>query len=655
MHRLPGATVQLVQDKGPPNATGAGAVQHTTDKQGQVQLDVPAGPGNYQAIASMTDYSSQTINLAIGQGEHHAAEFLLIKKLPPLSFEGIVYQQQGNDTTTKTPLPDANVRILKQDDSSGAGPVQGATLPDGHVDLKVATGPGAYQATAGKPNVGSQTLNVVLRPRGDNRAEFVLIIPAPSPRPGPQPQPEQNLTFNCIVYTQESNDRSTRKPASGASVQISKDGRTMQHGTGGDGTVQLSVPAGPGNYQAEARLPGYKPSRIDVKISAGGENRGAFVLIREAPPMFEATVLERTGDDVSSTRLLPGAAVRISKQGQIAQHNTGPDGKVLLNVPAGPGAYQAEARMKDHELTGPVDVVIRDAGVTTHTFILTPKKPLSIEVTVIEKTGDNAIATHRPSNDADRTNPLSGVKVHVSQQGAGTGSADGPTDSQGVVRLAASAGPGNYEAKAQAQGYEPGSVVIAVRDGGENRGTIVLKKKQLSFNGQVINDKKNPVSGAKVRISQQGTGAGSAEGSTDGKGWVQLAILAGPGNYEAKALSDGYEPGVIVVPIRDDIENTGTIVLKTAAPKKATLTVIVSGQKDGATNPLIRASVQISQNNRQVGAGQTDSSGHYTIQLAPGAYRIHVTESGYPGADVSVKLGPDGSQEKIVLHAANIQ
>ena len=71
-------------------------------------MTIEGGPGDYQATARTNGYRPQTVRLiARGPGEHHAAEFLL-SRAKSLIFQGRVYQQTGDDASTRHPLAGEN-------------------------------------------------------------------------------------------------------------------------------------------------------------------------------------------------------------------------------------------------------------------------------------------------------------------------------------------------------------------------------------------------------------------------------------------------------------------------------------------------------------------------------------------------------------------
>jgi hypothetical protein len=541
-HSLPGATVEVRRQ-----GAAANPVQEQSDGEGRVQMTIPGGLGDYQATARMSGFRPQSVRLLVRDpSEHHAAEFVLKKLSAPLTFQGTVFVQRGDDTATRRPLPEATVQISPLGGGGDATPVQGTTDGQGRAGLSVLTGPGKYQAIASKPNLGSQTLRVVIRPSGENGAEVVLKLPV---------LPSRQPTFQGIVYVQQGQEPRRRLP--GATVRIWKADWSAQGQTDQQGAVRLTKLPGPGGYQAQAEMKDCEsPAPVDVVIRPSGETRQEFVLILRKPsprqPSFAATVVGKSGDDVTAEAPLAEATVWISKpdgSGKV-RGVTGSNGQAGLNVPAGPGDYIAGAELRGYR---PVraNVTIGSAGVTTHKFFMT-RAGLVLDVIVVD----------------DRKQPLVGASVELRRQENG-GLTQGRTAAGGRVRLNVTAGPGNYELSAQLNGYKPGRRTVAISEGGHGRETIVLEKQQ------------------------------------------------------------------------------------TAQPK---LTVIVSGQNaGGATTLLSGAAVQISRNNHPMKAGRTDSRGRFTLNLAPGDYQVRVSSPGCAPANFAkVTVGPDGREEKIVLHA-NIQ
>ncbi len=330
-----------------PQAAG-GETQGTTDADGAAQVDIAAGPGDYQVTAKMDGYSSQSLGLVVRGDEHHAAEFVLKKRSAPLTFQGAVFVQRGDDAATRRPLPGAAVQLSPLAGAGDASPVQGTTDRQGQVGLSVETGPGRYQATASRSKLGSQTLRVVIRPSGENRAEFVLKLPLPPP---------QYPTFQGIVYVQQGEEPRRRLP--GATVRIWKSDWSAQGQTDDQGSVRLTKLSGPGTYQAEAGMKDCQsPGPVDVVIRPRGETRQEFVLSLRKPVQrhvsFAATVVGKTGDDVSAEAPLAGATVWISKPDGSAkqQRSTGQDGQARMDLPAGAGEYLAGAEFADINRAG---------------------------------------------------------------------------------------------------------------------------------------------------------------------------------------------------------------------------------------------------------------------------------------------------------------
>jgi hypothetical protein len=183
-----------------------------------------------------------------------------------------------------------------------------------------------------------------------------------------------------------------------------------------------------------------------------------------------------------------------------------------------------------------------------------------------------------------------------------------------------------------------------------------MNKAGLALVVVVVDDRKQPLSGASVELRRQENGGRLTQGRTAAGGQVRLNVSAGPGDYELSAQLNGYKPGRRTLTISDGSRSRETIVLQKQQRPQPRLTVIVSGQNaGGATTLLSGASVQISRSNRSVKTGRTGSDGRFTVNLAPGDYQVRVSSPGYAPANFArVTVGADGREEKIVLHA-NIQ
>lgn len=81
---LAGAAIEI-RRQGDSNAAPE---QAQCDDQGQVQMTIEGGPGDYQATARMNGHRPQSVRImARASGEHHAAEFIFKRPAPLPSSE----------------------------------------------------------------------------------------------------------------------------------------------------------------------------------------------------------------------------------------------------------------------------------------------------------------------------------------------------------------------------------------------------------------------------------------------------------------------------------------------------------------------------------------------------------------------------------------
>ncbi|MFZ1936177.1 MAG: carboxypeptidase regulatory-like domain-containing protein [Thermoguttaceae bacterium] len=260
----------------------------------------------------------------------------------------------------------------------------------------------------------------------------------------------------------------------------------------------------------------------------------------------------------------------------------------------------------------------------------------------------------KSGDDVTAEAPLAEATVWISKPD-GSGKVRGVTGSNGQAGLNVPAGPGDYIAGAELRGYRPVRANVTIGSAGVTTHKFLMTRAGLVLDVIVVDDRKQPLVGASVELRRQENG-GLTQGRTAAGGRVRLNVTAGPGNYELSAQLNGYKPGRRTVAISEGGHGRETIVLEKQQTAQPKLTVIVSGQNaGGATTLLSGAAVQISRNNHPMKAGRTDSRGRFTLNLAPGDYQVRVSSPGYAPANFAkVTVGPDGREEKIVLHA-NIQ
>jgi hypothetical protein len=111
-----------------------------------------------------------------------------------------------------------------------------------------------------------------------------LLTAAPRPAWAQSPP-----TFDGTVYEQVGEDASTLHPLPGATIQIRKLGGAssadrLEARSDEEGRVQMSIPGGPGRYQAIATMKGHRWQAIGVLVRDADEHHVAeFVLARPQP------------------------------------------------------------------------------------------------------------------------------------------------------------------------------------------------------------------------------------------------------------------------------------------------------------------------------------------------------------------------------------
>jgi len=227
-------------------------------------------------------------------------------------------------------------------------------------------------------------------------------------------------------------------------------------------------------WRASASAPGFE-TFVDpqpIRIAARKTETRDFVLQRKpsqavAGQGIQGTVSVRNPQTTGSAA--PEVKITISRDpgGPLS-----PDIKGKYSRDLKPGAYQVTAEAAGYKTvrSGPRSVFPKRY---THVdLVLVPlvektppaSQPLALSVDVFQQTAD----------DVTSRRPLSGVSIFVRQDGAAAASAlRATTDDQGKARVPL-AGPGNYQALARKDGFEPQGVKVLVQSGAENRAEIVL-------------------------------------------------------------------------------------------------------------------------------------------------------------------------------------
>jgi len=607
----------------------------TTDERGLARLS--GFPGDYQAEARMAGLGSQTLDVVVRDGGENRAEFVLKRRRAALSFEAQVFGQTGDDAATRRPLRNATISLRKQP-AATAAETQAATDAQGDAQVDVRGGPGDYQATASMDGYQPESLGVTIRGSDEHHAaQFVLRKLSPP------------LTLAAQVYVQRGEDRATRRPLAGATVQVCPQGGAaaapMQDQTDDRGQTEFSVLTGPGQYQATASKPGLGSQTLLVAVAPAGDNAAEFVLKRAVPLLrFQGAVYVQDGREPAHFQ--SGATVRIWSQGWSSAGTSDERGQVYLFVPAA-GDYQAEATLQGYEPSH-ADVAISAGGPNGRRFVLVRgAAALLFRAKVLGRSGDEAGGT-----------PLDRAHVWLSN---GTQKVEGWT-AGGEVSLRAPAGPGVYHAGAEMQGWEPNQTDVTVDPNSTSHTFILHRSRQpTTFTATVVDNQKKALPGATVHLRQEG--GQTSEGVTDGEGVVRLAISPGNAAIQADAELRGYSAtGPVQIPSG---ATSHTFVLKkagglTAGPglvstgSAATLTVIVVGEDlGGARRQLGDAVLRLARENRRAApAAKTAADGTHVFHLAPGKYRLHVEMGGYAPGDWTVTVNPGDTEWKCVLHAS---
>lgn len=439
---------------------------------------------------------------------------------------------------------------------------------------------------------------------------------------------------------------------------VNQDVVTAKSGEDGHYTI-ASLSAG--NYTVNARVEQYGPG--EAAHTAAGSQHVDFTLPAGGG-------LSGTVRDKSSGKPVPGAGVSIeAEQGRLLEELTEfpgvgsrkfgsktDDSGFYKESSLDTGIYRLNVTAEGYTAASRSDVVVRAGEETTGIdFSLTPNPRIRGTVTLEggEPAGGAVLLLNKATGFGQPT-----------IIGGAFNRADAIADARGRYEIIKGKAGEKYAVQASFPGYVSAlSQSFQLVPGKEQQDVNFVLKRGLSLSGKVVDEKQNPIPGAKVSAREEGGGRfvmdfsqnvpvrkGNEVALTDDEGAFVLEGLEA-GIYEIKASAKGYSQGEVHVRNSSDIvPEPLKIVLKAG--------LAISGRVgDSSGNPLQGVKVRASARGEAgyvSGSAETDEDGRYEIvSLSPGSYKVKARLRGYaenetgdvspPAKDIDFTLSDAGS------------
>ena len=361
---IPGATVSLRGSGSRGLLTAITDRQTGGDAAGHYEITLAAG--TWRASASAPGFppaEPATIDIPADQTATH--DFILTRKLPPpiAGAQGIrgTVRVRGEKGASNA-LPPLKITIAAADASANS------TEPstDGQGRYSQDLRPGTYQVTAEAPGYVTARSG----PKAVFATKYTIVDLTLTPSPINVP-----VTFEGVVYQQTGEDESTKRPLPRAAVEVRRQGGTanpVQEQCDEQGRVQMTIPGGLGDYQATARMSGYRPQSVRILVRDPSEHHAGRICADQG--QIAGVRGHRLRAD-RQRRIDESPAGRSDRQPAARRHDRGPrhhgrNGKARLLVL--PGDYQAEASMASLG-SQTLDVTVREGGPNRAEFVL--KRP----------------------------------------------------------------------------------------------------------------------------------------------------------------------------------------------------------------------------------------------------------------------------------------
>jgi hypothetical protein len=359
-----------------------------------------------------------------------------------------------------------------------------------------------------------------------------------------------------------------------------------------NGGFTLNLPA-PAAYTVTATTNGYIPVLENLSVWAGYPAFIKYYLSTQQPGSISGTVRNTSSAGIANATVwYSGGTTKTDSNGNYT----------LSAVPV--GTYTVTASQNDYQTASNQNVIVSSGINTPSNLVLTPLATGTISGSIMNASGQGiagAIVTYSGGSPSAITNSAGNYSLSVAR--------------------------GTYSVTASANGYRSLTLAnITVSSGSTTTLNFALVESG-TIAGNVTNAVGVGIANATVSYS-----GGTATGTTNSSGAYTLSVA--PGTYSVIAVAAGYmsstqqnvsvSSGVITTANFSLTPSTGTIsgtVINSVGAGIASATVSYSAGTATAT---------------------TNSSGAYTLNVAPGTYSVTATAAGYPSStqqNVAVSTG----------------
>lgn len=382
-------------------------------------------------------------------------------------------------------------------------------------------------------------------------------------------------------------DAITGNPIAGATVSLYRNGGIFETSTTTNALGYYSINSDPHNYIMTVVAPDHQQVTLSVKLES---NQTITVNI---------SMLNDSGSLTGAVTGPPSATIDLYQNNILIRSTTANPTYLMDHLSQ--GSYVAVASSPGYQ-TQSIGVTIGQ-GVTVLNFNLIPL------TTTLSGTVTNNAST-----------PIEGAIVRIYQSNilisqTNTNSLGGYTFS-GI-------GSGTYTVTAAAAGYGAASqgVIVANPPVTISGVDFQLSPDPGSISGLVQDTNGNPLSSAFIELNYNDTVMFSTLTGIDGTYSITGVT---PGSYVVHAHHPGYQFSSIGAQI---VSDQNTIVNFTLASDSGILSGVV---RDGASNPIPAALVEINYGNVILFSTLTSSNGSYQfLGITPGVYSIHAHSSSY--------------------------
>ena len=361
--------------------------------------------------------------------------------------------------------------------------------------------------------------------------------------------------------------------------------------TNGSGVYTFSNIA-TGSYSLTFSDPGFVTLTISPVVVGSGTTTQDAALVKDG------TITGTVTDSITNTGI-SGATVSCSGTPTCAGTATAVDGTYTLTVD--PGTYAMTVAATGYAPGSRSSVVVSAGTATPESFSLVPNQG-TISGTV---------------TDLLTAAPISGATVACSGSPSCTGTTSAGNGTYSLSGLT----EGTYQVQVSATNYVTQTIPVTVGPGGTPTQNFALVANTGTISGTVFqSDGTTPISGATVAC----TGTLTCTATTSAlDGTYALSNLT-EGSYQITASMTGFAPEAITVPVGPGGTVTGQNFQLAAGPGTITGTVT-----DLVTHAAIGGASVTCLGPPSCTGTTTASDGTYTLTVAPGTYKVQLSDTGY--------------------------